>query len=184
MKVFNAIIGVFAIFGSLYCIFWPEESFLNAGWVVAILLLMWGICSIVSAIFFKRDQKEGKEGKELAGTGTVGLLLGIGAAVVSLLALFVPAVEALFYIIILLVFVFWLLFYGVYSIVKAIKSSKNSDSNGWIFSLILGIIMVLIGLFCISDLLFEVALIGVIIGIGLMVAGVRLISSAFEPSFE
>ena len=184
MKVFNAIIGVFAIFGSLYCILWPGESFLNAGWVVALLLLMWGVCSIVSAVFCKKEEKEGKESKELAGKGTVGLALGIAAAVISLLALFVPAVEVMFDIIILLIFVFWLLFSGIYSIVKAIKNSKTSESNGWIFSLILGILMVLIGLFCVSNLLFEIALVGVIIGIGLMVAGVRLISSAFEPSYE
>lgn len=182
MKVFNAIIGVFAVFGSLYCILWPGISFLNAGWIVAMLLFMWGVCSIISAIFLKQ---ENKKDTGLAGSGFVGLLLGVAAAVISLLAMTVPSIELMFDMIIFWIFIFWLMFTGVFSIVKAVKH-KNDDENSsrWIFSLVLGIIMILIALFCVCDWLLTAQIIGTLIGIGLLVSGIRLIFSAFEPSYE
>lgn len=46
MKVFNCVFGVISIIAAIYCIFYPGVAFLNSGWIVAVLLGVWGICAI------------------------------------------------------------------------------------------------------------------------------------------
>lgn len=48
MKVFNCILGILTVLASIYCIFYPGLTFLNVGWIVTIILGLWGISSIVS----------------------------------------------------------------------------------------------------------------------------------------
>ena len=48
MKVFNCILGILTVLASIYCIFYPGLTFLNCGWIVTIILGLWGISSIVS----------------------------------------------------------------------------------------------------------------------------------------
>ena len=50
MKVFNCIFGILSIIGAIYCMFYPGLTFLNAGWIVTILLGVWGICSVIDYI--------------------------------------------------------------------------------------------------------------------------------------
>lgn len=47
MKVFNCILGILTVLASIYCIFYPGLTFLNIGWIVTIILGLWGISSIV-----------------------------------------------------------------------------------------------------------------------------------------
>ena len=122
MKLFNGILGVLSIFGALFCIFWPEASFLNAGWIIALVLGLWGICSIVT---FFIDKSYGDVDKENAGKGLLGLIIGITALVVSILSMFMPVVEGVFMLILLVLFVVFLFVYGISSIVKAIKAKKT-----------------------------------------------------------
>ena len=43
MKVLNFIFGLLSVIGAFYCIFYPGLTFLNSGWIVTILLGMWGL---------------------------------------------------------------------------------------------------------------------------------------------
>ena len=83
MKIFNCILGIFSVFGSIYCMFFPGITFLNSGWIVTILLGVIGIC----CIFEYAANPEKKNGdKKLIINGIAGLIFGIAAAVVSTLA--------------------------------------------------------------------------------------------------
>lgn len=81
MKVFNCILGILTVLASIYCIFYPGLTFLNIGWIVTIILGLWGISSIVSYAASRNDGNN----KEKALMGTLGLIAGIAAAVVSVL---------------------------------------------------------------------------------------------------
>lgn len=66
MKVFNCIFGVLSILGAVYCMFFPGISFLNTGWIVAILLGVYGMSSIFG--YFSSSTTEKKVTESLLPT--------------------------------------------------------------------------------------------------------------------
>ncbi|MBR3988271.1 MAG: DUF308 domain-containing protein [Clostridia bacterium] len=178
MKVFNCILGIFAIFGSIYCMFFPGATFLSSGWIVAILLGMLGVCSIFE--YAANRKKAEKSNTKLVASGVVGLVFGIIAAVLSLLALFFPQVRGILDITILLMFVLWLVYSGVAGIFGAIAQKKLTERKMWVFTLVMSILLVLTGLYAATHLLYAAFAIGFMVGIELMVYGIRLLLSVFE----
>lgn len=179
MKAFNFILGVFAVFGSLYCMFFPGATFLGSGWIAAFLLGVMGVCSIFEYVRSRKDPENSKK-KALAANGVIELVFGIGAAVLSVLALVSPAVRGMLDVIVLLIFVFWLVYSGVAGIFKAVALKKLTQSKIWIFSLIMSILLLATGLYAATHLVYAAFSIGYMIGIAVMVYGVRLIASVFE----
>ncbi len=176
MKIFNCILGIFAILASIYCIFYPGITFLNSGWIVTILLGAWGLCAIFDyATNHSKDDKPKSE----AAIGTLGLVLGIAAAVFSLLAIFLPSIQVILDFIILCMFAFWLIISGISSIAVSF-SIKKTGSKRWILSLILGILVLLGEVYGIFHMIFVAQTIGILIGMLLMTYGIRLIMSVFE----
>lgn len=177
MKIFNCILGVFSIFGAVYCIFYPGVTFLSSGWLVAILLGVYGICSIFE-YFSNRSKKENKKSTGLVAGGVIGLIIGIASAVISVLALFNVTIRASLDLVILIMFAFWLVCSGVISICGAVTQKKNGGKM-WILTLILGVALIIAGLYGATHLLFAAFSIGYMIGIELMTYGICLIASVF-----
>lgn len=178
MKIFNCILGVFAIFASIYCIFFPGVTFLDSGWIVAVLLGVWGICAIFD---YATNRKKDNKSKSEAAMGTLGLVAGIAAAVFSVLTLFIPAMRAMLDIIILGMFTFWLIVSGISSVAVSF-SIKKTGSKKWILTLILGILVIIAGFYGIFHMIFIAQTLGILIGMLLMTYGFRLIMSVFEES--
>lgn len=177
MKVINGIIGVLSIFGALYCLFFPGLSFINIGWVITTILGIFGICSI---IFYFTKKKIYKNLMIEGIHGVFGLVVGIAAAVVSMLAIFVPGIQAVLDLIILVIFTVWMIIDGISSIAESLAMKKASTSKSWILALVLGIIMLILGIYGICNLIFAIRFIGITIGIMLMSYGIKLIASLFE----
>ena len=180
MKIFNCIFGLFAILGAVYCMFFPGLTFLNAGWIVAILVGVLGVCSIFESLS-NPDRKSTKEGKRLFANGVVGVIVGVIAVIVSILAIFNVAVRGMFDLIILYTFEFWLFYVGWMGVYQGISMKKNG-SKKWLFTLILGILTVIAGFYGSFHLAVGAVTIGYVIGISLMIYGVRLFVSVFEEN--
>lgn len=177
MKVINGIVGVLSIFGAIYCLFFPGLSFINIGWVITTILGIFGICSII----FYFTKKKMYENLMIEGIhGVFGLVVGIAAAVVSILAIFVPSIQAVLDLIILIIFAIWMILDGVSSIAESFAMKKASTSKSWILALVLGIIMLIFGIYGICHLIFVARFIGITMGIMLMSYGIKLIASLFE----
>lgn len=177
MKVINGIVGVLSIFGAIYCLFFPGLSFINIGWVITTILGIFGICSII----FYFTKKKMYENLMIEGVhGAFGLVVGIAAAVVSMLAIFVPGIQAVLDLIILIIFIIWMIIDGISSIVESFAMKKASTSKSWILALVLGIIMLIFGIYGICHLIFVARFIGIMIGVMLMSYGIKLIASLFE----
>lgn len=177
MKVINGIVGVLSIFGAIYCLFFPGLSFINIGWVITTILGIFGICSII----FYFTKKKMYENLMIEGVhGAFGLVVGIAAAVVSILAIFVPSIQAVLDLIILIIFAIWMILDGVSSIAESFAMKKASTSKSWILALVLGIIMLIFGIYGICHLIFVARFIGIMIGVMLMSYGIKLIASLFE----
>lgn len=179
MQIFNIIIGILAIFCGIYNLFWPELSFLNAGWFVAIVLLLWGICAIATYAIDKRQH--GDKDRYNASTGVTGLVFGIIAVVVSVLALFIAPIEAMFMVIILITFMVFLAVSGVQSIIRGVSLKKTVDSRGWILQIVLGTLQLIAALIGLGNWFFTAGLISVLFGIMMLIFGVSLITAAFSP---
>ncbi|MCQ4022571.1 MULTISPECIES: DUF308 domain-containing protein [unclassified Ruminococcus] len=177
MKVFNCIFGIFSIFAAIYCIFFPGLTFLNSGWIVTVLLGAWGIC----AIFDYASNKSSGKSKSEAAVGTLGLVAGIAAAVLSVVSLFIPGIRLLLDTFILCIFAGWLFVSGINSIADSFKV-KKTGSKSWILSLILGILVLLAAIYGIFNLIFLAQTLGLVIGFMLMTYGIRLIMSVFEKT--
>ncbi len=177
MKIFNCILGIFAIFGSVYCLFYPGASFLSSSLIVAILLGAWGFCAIFN--FFSKENKE-KRSKGEAAVGGLGLALGIAAAIYSILCMVKPGISIIPDIVFLVAFSFWLIISGIRSVFGAI-AAKKEGSRLWWLSLVLGIVITLAGFYGIFHWFYIARVLGTIIGILLMTYGIRLLLSVFEP---
>ena len=178
MKTFNCILGAFSVLGATYCMFFPGATFLSSSLIVAVLLGLMGVCSIFEfATNKERKNEQGRKG--LFANGIAELIFGIGAAVLSVLAVFIPAVRAVLDIVVLIIFLFWLIYSGVTGIFKAV-ALKKLGAKMWVFSLVMSILLVVTGLYAATHLVYAAFAIGYMIGIALMVYGVRLIMSVFE----
>lgn len=177
MKVFNAIIGVFAIFASIYTIFFPGLSFLKAGWIVTIVLCVWGVCALFEVLTKKMTDTDGKI---TTGGAILALLGGIAAAVLSTVAIFRPGLSVMFELAVVWIFTVWMITSGVSSILSAVKVIKPQGGSVWIFSLILGILTLFAGIYGVFHILVMVQTLGLLLGILLMLYGIRQIASLFE----
>ncbi len=178
MKTFNTILGVFAIIGAVYCLFFPGMTFLQSSWIVAMLLGVYGVCSIFE---FFSGRKEKKKSKFLLADGFLGLILGIGAAIISVSAMFDLRLRLWLDLIILILFSCWLVYSGISSVFNSF-ALKKSGGKLWILTLILGILTVLAGGYGVTHLIFTAISIGFFMGTCLMIYGFRLIASVFEKT--
>ena len=176
MKVFNCIFGILSIIGAIYCMFYPGLTFLNTGWIVTILLGVWGICSVID-YFAKRKKAKAEQSEAIM--GTLGLVAGIAAAVISVLAMFMPSIRLMFDVIILSIFSGWLVVDGISSVAMSFKV-KNTGSSAWLIPLFCGILVIIGGIYGFFHLIFAAQTIGFMIGVLLSIYGVKLILSAFE----
>lgn len=175
MKIFNCILGVLAIFGSIYCILFPEVAFLHSGWIVTALLGAWGICAIFNYVTNRDDNSA----QQQVIRGGLGIGCAVAAAAFSILALFFPSIDGVLDALILALLSAWLIVSGVDSMLCSMVI-KNQNSNAWIFTFVMGIIVAIIGIYGFFHMVFLAETVGLLTGILLMIYGVRLLLSAFE----
>ena len=178
MKAFNIILGVYAVFNSLYCIFWPEESVLGIGWIIAILLALWGISSIAEYFITK------KEAKGLGANGGIGLGLGIAAMVVSILSMSSVTLSSVFTIVVIICLALGIIVLGVSELVKGSRIKKEGGKSGGMTAA--GIFHLLAGVFGLLSIALMSESAPLAVGIMLLVIGLGEFSTVFgsNPASE
>ena len=129
---------------------------------------------------FFSNRKERKRQKGELAAGIFGLVAGIAAAILSVIAMVTPAVRLTIDAIVLYMLAGWILIGGIMSLGMAFKTKKITDSKKWILTLIMGILLIISGIYCFGHLILLAQFTGVYIGVALVVYGVRLIISVFE----
>ncbi len=167
--------GIFSLFAAFYCFFKPGVStLLTAGWIVTVLLGVIGFCGIFEYIRNKNEKKQ-------MINGTIGLIFAIGAAVLSTIAMFDISLRATFDLIVVVIFALWLVLSGLDSAVDSFAKKKNGNKNWWL-TLILGILLILMGMYAGTHLIYATMTLGYVMGFGLTFYGIRLICSVFEKN--
>lgn len=177
MKLFNAILGVFAAFAAMFCFLYPGRTFLNAGWMVTFLLVCWGACALFETA---TEKGNAKPTKDITARGVLALVAGIATGTASVLAIFNPKFVLATDMLIILVFLFWIFVSGITAIVRSIIMKKKMGGKKWIFVLLLGILTILAGFYGVYHVFLTAWAVTWMFGVVLMGYGVRLLASVFE----
>ena len=162
MSVLFIILGVLMIIGGITFMATPLVTFLNVGYFIAVMALVYGITGIIDAISSK------KFGLMFV-FDILSVLFGIIVLCFPQLILVVDGVN-------LVMAAIWFILMGIVSIINAVTVTKAAGSGLWILQLILGILAILVGISSFSQpLVFAISL-GIIIGIYFIEAGVTMIA--------
>lgn len=159
MVVLSIICGVLLMMGGISCLFQPAATFFQTGYFLVILLLVYGIIGIINVIKKKAHPLE--------------LIVDILAIIIGVIAIFRPGTTIVFDVIMAYLFAAWFVIQGVISIYVSIKVRKIK--KGWYWSLILGILGALLGIYSFFHPMVSVMAIGILVGIYLIQAGLNMI---------
>lgn len=165
MTALLVILGILLVAGGFSCMFTPLLTFMNIGYFVVILMVVFGVVGIIKAIAEKRF-----------GINFVFSILSIILGVVMLLfpgsLLFAEGTM-------LVLTAIWFIVMGIVSIVNAITLTKATGSSIWILQLIFGILAILVGGYAFFQPMFMAISLGVLIGIFFIETGFTLMFSGF-----
>lgn len=159
MVFLSVIVGVLLMMGGIACLFSPGMTFLNTGYVIAILLLIYGIVGIINVIK-KRAQP-------------VELVVDILAIIVGVLGIFRPMDTLVIDAILAYLVAAWFVIQGGISIFVSIRA--KAYRKNWYWGLILGIIGLIVGIYSFFHPMVSAITIGILIGIYLIQAGLNMI---------
>ena len=145
--------------GGIACLFSPGMTFLNTGYVIAILLLIYGIVGIINVIK-KRAHP-------------VQLVVDILAIIVGVMAIFRPMNTLVIDAILAYLVSAWFVIQGGISIFVSIRA--KAYRKNWYWGLILGIIGLIVGIYSFFHPMVSAITIGILIGIYLIQAGLNMI---------
>lgn len=162
MKVLTIILGVLLIIGGLACMFTPLMTVLAMGYILGIFLFIYGIAGIVRAI-----SERG---------GALVIVISILAILVGLYAMVRPGGTLALDAMILIIIGVWIILQGIMSIVVAIQRKKLGGKC--IGGVIIGIIGIVIGVYCFAHPAVLAVATGILIGLFFAQSGFDLIALA------
>jgi len=179
MRVSNILailFGVFIVIGGVYCLMSPAATYMAQAWLLGFVMVADGIASIVT--WFQLRKHGYSNGWALFGAiisiifGVV--LLGSFAAQFAVDMFFAYMIAA------------WLIVTGIMRIGYSLQMRKLTQNiqpqpigERWWFSLIVGILVVIVGIMCLFNPMIAVVSVGMLIGISVIIVGVSVIALAF-----
>lgn len=170
MKVFTIILGVIVAICGFSCMFTPVMTFLEAGYFLAILLLVYGIAAIIKAVVEKRYG--------------LPLVFGILSTILAIVILVVPGLVLMTDGMLIYMMAFWFLAQGAMGIVMAFQRKKLEEGKSWIWILVLGILAVLLGIYSLVHPSVLVFTFGFLVGMYFIECGINMIVMATSDSSE
>lgn len=166
MVVLSVILGVLlAICGvSMMCT--PLATFMETGYFLAILIIVYGVMGIVKSVAFKQYG--------------VHFLFSIISVILGLLVALVPGMRAFTDGVLLYIVASWFILQGLVSVFMALNAKRIIRNKMWIWGVVIGIIGILLGIYSFIRPLVLAVAIGMIIGFYFIETGVNLIIAAIQ----
>lgn len=159
MKVLTIILGILLTICGVLCLFSPGETFLETGYIVAIMLLVYGIVGIIAVAARKLLPSF--------------LWACIPAVILGVVALFLPGDKLFMHIILIYLLAAWFIVQGISSIYMSIR--RRYFNRSWPLGLLIGILSVALGIYTALHPTVGGLAIGILVGIYLIEAGIDLI---------
>jgi uncharacterized membrane protein HdeD (DUF308 family) len=161
MRAVQIGLGIIALVLSAYIIAFSVAAFVGVVWIIGIVLLVVGIERVISGIF---EHHPGKSRWSSIGLGILVIILAI-------LVIAFPASAGLFLIILLAIA---LLFDGIARLVHGI-SDRTRGRGSRIARIVAGVIEIALSIAIMAYPAFGAGIVGVLIGIALLIAGIQII---------
>ena len=157
MSILSIILGVIMIVGGVFCMFTPFATFLSAGFMIAIMLFMYGIFGVVR--FFQKE------------AGALELISSILAIIVGVIAIVRPGgalviLQALGY-------TAWLLVKGLINIIISIQG--RNEIKGWGWGVAIGVLSIVAGVLSFLHPTITALTVGILMGLVFVENGIDMI---------
>lgn len=159
MKVLTIILGVLLAICGVICLTSPEATFVETGYVVAIMLLVYGVIGIIGVIARRVRPSF--------------LWACIPAIIIGVISLFFPSDKMNIHIVLVYLLAVWFILQGISSIYMAVR--VRFFDRGWFLGLIVGILSICLGVYTALHPTLGAFTIGVLVGIYMIEAGIDLI---------
>ena len=166
MKILTIILGVLMAICGISCICTPIMTFLEAGYFLVILLLVYGVAAVVKSIVQKQYG--------------MSFLFGILSVILGIIIMVVPGLKLMTDGMLIYIMAVWFLMQGVVSIFMSFRQKKLAQGSGWIGTLILGILGVLLGLYSLVHPMLLALTFGVLVGAYFIECGINMIVIAMS----
>ena len=161
MNIVMIILGILMVLCGGSCIFTPILTFMQTGYFLMILLLVYGAAGIVKAISSKQY------GVNFA-FSIISVIVGIIIACVPGLALMTDGM-------LLYMMAGWFILQGIVSVAVSIKFKGAAGGKKWIWGLVLGIIGILLGIYTMVHPMLLAFTMGILIGVYFIESGISMI---------
>ena len=161
MRVVQIGLGIIALILSIYVLAFPAATFVALVWILGIVLLVVGIERVISGIF---EHHPGRSRWSSIGLGILVIILAI-------IVMAFPASVGVFLVILLAIA---LLFDGIARLIHGF-SDRTIGKGSRIFKIVVGIIEIALSIAIMAFLPLGAAIAGVLVAIGLLIAGIQII---------
>lgn len=168
MNILMIILGILLILCGGSCIFTPLLTFMQIGYFLMALLLIYGIVGIVKSISSKEY-----------GTNFVFSIISVIAGIVIAC---VPGLVLMTDGILLYIMAVWFILQGITSLIVSIKFKGAAGGKKWIWGLIFGIIGILLGLYTLVHPLLLAFTMGILIGVYFIESGINMIVLSLQSN--
>jgi len=160
MTVLFIILGILLVAFGFSCMFTPLLTFMDAGYFIVIMVLVYGVFGIIRAI---RYRKFG-----------VGFVFSILSVLLGIAMLVFPSSLLVAQEMWLILVAIWFVIMGIVTIVNAATVTRKTGSKIWILELIFGILALIIGGYSFFQPILLAVSVGVLIGIFFIETGFTL----------
>lgn len=164
MKIITIVLGVILVIGGIFCMVYPAATFSTLGWLVGILLLISGVNAVANYV----------RGRKVGLANVWDLVYGILTLILATVILFSPLAAGITDVILIYMFAFWLLIGGIIRIVGSIALMRLKN-RGWIWMIILGLLMVVLGIYSFFHPMVNAIAMGWMMGFFIIFQGFNLI---------
>ncbi len=163
-KIFSIVFGVLIAICGFSCIFTPLITFLEAGYFLVILLFVYGTVGIIRSVSNK--------------TYGIDFVFDILSIILGIVILVVPGLKLMTDGMLIYLMAFWFMLQGVINIFQAFKQKKITKGMGWVWSLTLGILGVLVGIYSVVHPMLLALTFGILVGVYFIESGISMIVMA------
>lgn len=179
MKVCSVVLGILMIAAGVYCILNPDITGLAIGYIIGVSMIVDAVGRIHAWFRLKKD---GQADGWLLASGILSALFGI---------VLIVDVDAQLYVDMFIAYIAacWIMVQAIITIIRAFRARKFHKmldtrylGKHWWLGLITGILLVATSVLCFVHPGIVITSMGILIGLGVIVAGANLITLATTPS--
>lgn len=166
MKVFMIVLGVLLMLGGLSCLATPLLTFVEAGYFIVMLLLVYGIVGIIGGIANKDYG--------------VNFIYGILSLILGVVIIFVPGLRGMTAAAVMYIMAAWFILKGILSIYSAVKAKGAGTGSMWIWGVVAGVLGILIGVYSVVHPLVLAITVGLMVSLYFIISGVDLLATGIR----